>query len=255
MSSTVEITTLNLRYETHRMRESAREARLLALIAARGIRQPLEGVDTADGRFLLNGFKRLRCARQLSLGCVPYESIAADIECFLKAVAGSPLWCPRTRSRSTRICCENCIRTVTASNFCAKAGEERSFWTVETNFLPGRRFSSLEDLNQQGLTQLSCHLPAPYCLEERSTDQYGFMAYNGKATGHKTGSPDSECCRVTADQVPPISGHVPPVSISSESPRDSAAQTTCWTAGPSTPLCLPVPDPRRLNQVHRVNGV
>lgn len=78
MSSTVEITTLNLRYETHRMRESAREARLLASIAARGIRQPLEGVDTADGRFLLNGFKRLRCARQLSLGCVPYESIAAD---------------------------------------------------------------------------------------------------------------------------------------------------------------------------------
>jgi len=60
-----------------------------------------------------------------------------------------------------------------------KAGEERSFWTVETNFLPGRRFSSLEDLNQQDLTQLSCHLPAPYCLEERSTDQYGFMAYNG----------------------------------------------------------------------------
>src|SRR5204863_505125 len=26
-----------------------------------------------------------------------------------------------------------------------KAGEERSFWTVETNFLPGRHFSSLED--------------------------------------------------------------------------------------------------------------
>src|SRR3990170_3782800 len=30
-----------------------------------------------------------------------------------------------------------------------KAGEERSFWTVETNFLPGRRFDSLEDLNRQ----------------------------------------------------------------------------------------------------------
>ena len=30
-----------------------------------------------------------------------------------------------------------------------KAGEERSFWTVETNFLPGRSFQSLEDLNQQ----------------------------------------------------------------------------------------------------------
>ena len=30
-----------------------------------------------------------------------------------------------------------------------KAGEERSFWTVETNFLPGRTFANLEDLNQQ----------------------------------------------------------------------------------------------------------
>ena len=30
-----------------------------------------------------------------------------------------------------------------------KAGEERSFWTVETNFFPGRRFESLEDMNQQ----------------------------------------------------------------------------------------------------------
>jgi len=30
-----------------------------------------------------------------------------------------------------------------------KAGEERSFWTVETNFLPGRTFRDLEDLNRQ----------------------------------------------------------------------------------------------------------
>ena len=32
-----------------------------------------------------------------------------------------------------------------------KAGEERSFWTVETNFLPGRTFQNLEDLNRQAL--------------------------------------------------------------------------------------------------------
>ncbi len=73
-----------------------------------------------------------------------------------------------------------------------KAGEERSFWTVETNFLPGRTFQSLEDLNQQAfqwstvrmdnkpqgkaglipakafeherqyLLELAAHLPAPY---------------------------------------------------------------------------------------------
>ena len=30
-----------------------------------------------------------------------------------------------------------------------KAGEERSFWTVETNFLPGRIFQSLEEINAQ----------------------------------------------------------------------------------------------------------
>src|SRR6266540_1304890 len=73
-----------------------------------------------------------------------------------------------------------------------KAGEERSFWTVETNFFPGRTFRDLEDLNAQAfewatvrmyqrlltksriisaaafeherayLTQLPPHLPAPY---------------------------------------------------------------------------------------------
>jgi hypothetical protein len=88
-----------------------------------------------------------------------------------------------------------------------KAGEERSFWTVETNFLPGRTFQSLEDLNQQALAwatvrmdnkpqgkaglipakafeherpylvELPAHLPAPYRLHGRGTDQYGYMTF------------------------------------------------------------------------------
>lgn len=88
-----------------------------------------------------------------------------------------------------------------------KAGEERSFWTVETNFLPGRTFESLEDLNQQAfqwstermehrpqgksqlipakafehersyLHPLPNHLPEPYQEHERGTDQYGFIAF------------------------------------------------------------------------------
>ena len=88
-----------------------------------------------------------------------------------------------------------------------KAGEERSFWTVETNFFPGRSFSSLEDLNQQALYwstglmdhrpqgkarlipaqafeferlylhQLPNHLPAPYRQHQRGTDQYGYVAF------------------------------------------------------------------------------
>jgi transposase len=90
-----------------------------------------------------------------------------------------------------------------------KAGEERSFWTVETNFLPGRVFQSLEDLNAQAfqwatvrmehrpqgkarllpakafeherpsLIELPPHLPAPYLLHERETDQYGYVAVGG----------------------------------------------------------------------------
>jgi hypothetical protein len=88
----------------------------------------------------------------------------------------------------------------------AKAGEERSFWTVETNFLPGRTFQNLEDLNQQALewstdrmenrpqaktglipakafehergflTPLPPHLPAPYRVHDRLVDEYGYVA-------------------------------------------------------------------------------
>jgi hypothetical protein len=89
-----------------------------------------------------------------------------------------------------------------------KAGEERSFWTVETNFLPGRTFDSLEDINEQAfkwstqrlenraqgkaglipakafeherqyLTKLPTHLPPPYKTHDRGTDQYGYVAFN-----------------------------------------------------------------------------
>ena len=88
-----------------------------------------------------------------------------------------------------------------------KAGEERGFWTVETNFLPGRSFSSMEDLNAQALewatvrwaarprgkarlvpaqafeyetsflVQVPDGLPPPYRLHERTVDQYGFVAF------------------------------------------------------------------------------
>ena len=90
-----------------------------------------------------------------------------------------------------------------------KAGEERSFLTVETNFIPGRTFQNLEDLNRQAfewstvrmeqrpqgkaglipaqafeherafLTQLPRHLPAPYLLLERTVDEYGYVAVDG----------------------------------------------------------------------------
>lgn len=89
-----------------------------------------------------------------------------------------------------------------------KGGVERSFWFVETNFFPGRTFSSIEDLNRQALEwtqsiELRPHakskmIPAqlfefekPYLqkvppfvsppVEEhwRDTDQYGFASFEG----------------------------------------------------------------------------
>lgn len=88
-----------------------------------------------------------------------------------------------------------------------KAGEERGFWTVETNFLPGRSFEDLADLNRQAcewatvrlehrplgksrlipakafehersyLRELSPFLTPPYRSEQRGIDQYGYTQF------------------------------------------------------------------------------
>jgi len=71
----VERSTLDLRYEGHRLRDDAGEARLLGSIAERGVEEPLQGVDSEEGRFLLDGFKRYRCCDKLGIDCVPYASL------------------------------------------------------------------------------------------------------------------------------------------------------------------------------------
>jgi hypothetical protein len=78
MGDIVELSSLDLRYEGHRLRDDAREARLLASIAQRGIEEPLQGVDGSAARLLLNGFKRCRSAKKLSIACVPYVSLGAE---------------------------------------------------------------------------------------------------------------------------------------------------------------------------------
>ena len=78
MSETVERTSLDLRYQTYRLRNDTAEARLLASIAERDIEQPLSGVDTPQGRLLLDGFKRYRCATKLGIECVPYVSLGEE---------------------------------------------------------------------------------------------------------------------------------------------------------------------------------
>jgi hypothetical protein len=78
MSENVELSSLDLRYEGYRLRDDAREARLLPSIAQRGIEDPLEGVDPPPLRILLNGFKRCRCAKKLGITSVPYVSLGQE---------------------------------------------------------------------------------------------------------------------------------------------------------------------------------
>jgi len=90
-----------------------------------------------------------------------------------------------------------------------KAGNERGFYTVETNFLPGRSFDRIEDINRQAfewathrsanrptgktrlipsvafeyekpyLKKLPSYVEAPYLVHERATDQYGYVSVDG----------------------------------------------------------------------------
>ncbi len=78
MSQDVEITSLDLRYESCRMKHSGAEKALLTSIVEHGIREPLQGVDSGEVRILLNGFKRYRCSRKLGIAIVPYVSLGCD---------------------------------------------------------------------------------------------------------------------------------------------------------------------------------
>ena len=78
MVDQVENSGLDLRYEDYRMKSSGAEKALLVSILEKGIRDPLQGVDTKQARILLDGFKRLRCAKKLGISMAPYASMGAD---------------------------------------------------------------------------------------------------------------------------------------------------------------------------------
>ncbi len=79
MSDEIEINELDLRYEKQRMRSPPRERQLLLSIMEVGIKDALMGVVQPCGlKILLDGFKRLRCARKIGLQIVPFQSLGAD---------------------------------------------------------------------------------------------------------------------------------------------------------------------------------
>jgi hypothetical protein len=90
-----------------------------------------------------------------------------------------------------------------------KAGKERNFFTLETNFFPGRSFGDLDDLNRKAfdwatrrfagrpqsktrlvpgelfeqekpyLLKLPLYLEPPYQEHKRGIDRYGYVAFDG----------------------------------------------------------------------------
>lgn len=76
--NSVEISELDLRYESFRIKHPKREERLLHSMIQNGIRDPLKGVLIGETHCLLDGFKRIRCARKLAITTVPYHSLGND---------------------------------------------------------------------------------------------------------------------------------------------------------------------------------
>lgn len=86
MTQDIELATIDVRYESYRLRNPGAEKRLLSSITERGIEEPLEGVDAPGAKILLNGFKRYRCAKRLKIGVVPYVSLGEDEAAGILAV-------------------------------------------------------------------------------------------------------------------------------------------------------------------------
>jgi len=74
----VEVSSIDLRYQECRLKNLNDEKHLLQRILENGIQDPLQGVGNGDNKILLNGFKRLRCAKKLGINIVPYSSLSDD---------------------------------------------------------------------------------------------------------------------------------------------------------------------------------
>lgn len=78
MDISVEISGIDLRYQHCRLSHGPNEQRLLASILEQGIHEPLLGAVKGGVPVLLDGFKRLRCAKKLKINQVPFRRLADD---------------------------------------------------------------------------------------------------------------------------------------------------------------------------------
>jgi hypothetical protein len=86
----LEIHDIDLRYEPCRVKDARAEGSLLADISARGFERPLAGVASGEQWILIDGFKRLRCARTLNMGYVPCATLGVDEAACITAMLRGP---------------------------------------------------------------------------------------------------------------------------------------------------------------------
>lgn len=75
---TIELEALDLRYESCRLKKPKAEERLLLSVLQKGILTPLRGVRIGEVNCLLDGFKRVRCAKKLDISLVPFLCMGND---------------------------------------------------------------------------------------------------------------------------------------------------------------------------------
>lgn len=79
MKTDIEISSLDLRHEGQRMCSPSRERQIFLSMVESGITEPLLGVRLQSGEnILLDGFKRVRCARKAGIHTAPFQSLGDD---------------------------------------------------------------------------------------------------------------------------------------------------------------------------------
>ena len=143
-----------------------------------------------------------------------------------------------------------------------KAGTERNFWTVETNFFPGRTFENFEDLNTQAFEWATSHyarrplsrtrlipidlfeeekpdlikLPgyaeSPYQSYQREIDQYGYIAFDanyywipGKLRGKASVIEYPDCIKIFTVNQPPVEYPLPALGLRNQKFTPQGAHT------------------------------
>ncbi len=84
---TIDITQIDIRNESLKLKNQKAERDLLSIISEKGVMEPLLGFFDGSTFVLIDGFKRFQCCRKLHINTVPIEVVAANgPEAFIKAI-------------------------------------------------------------------------------------------------------------------------------------------------------------------------